>query len=70
MTESERLNDLRQKVLAGEEVSLDEYKEIIQSLRSKRTGDLVDSAAKKATKAKAEKTPPVDLDTLLGGLGI
>jgi len=72
MTESERLNDLRQKVLAGEDVSLDEYKEIIQSLRSKRMGDLVDSAAKKATKASATKTksPPVDLDSLLGGLGI
>lgn len=70
MTEAERLNDLRQRVLAGEDVSTDEYKEIIQSLRSKRTGDITASAEKKATKAKAEKAAPVDLDTLLGGLGI
>ncbi len=70
MTEAERLNDLRQRVLAGEDVSLEEYREIIQSLRAKRTGDLVDSAAKKAAKAKDSAKPPVDLDTLLGGLGI
>lgn len=72
MTESERLNDLRQRVLAGEDVSLDEYREIIQSLRAKRTGDITDAAAKKATKASTAKgkAPPVDLDSLLGGLGI
>ena len=70
MTEAERLNDLRQRVLAGEDVSLEEYREIIHSLRAKRTGDLVDSAAKKAAKAKDSAKPTVDLDTLLGGLGI
>lgn len=70
MTESERLNDLRQRVLAGEDVSLDEYREIIQSLRAKRSGDITDAAVKKATKAKTEAKPAVDLDTLLGGLGI
>jgi hypothetical protein len=69
MTESERLNDLRQRVLAGEDVSLDEYREIIQSLRAKRKGDITDAAVKKASKAK-ETAPAVDLDTLLGGLGI
>lgn len=68
MTESERLNDLRQKVLAGEDVSIEEYTEIIQSLRAKRNGDLVQSAEKKA-KAKA-KADPIDLDTLFGELGI
>lgn len=70
MTEAERLNDLRQRVLAGEDVSMDEYREIIQSLRAKRSGDITDAAVKKATKAKAEAKPAVDLDTLLGGLGI
>lgn len=70
MTEAERLNDLRQRVLAGEDVTLDEYREIIQSLRKKRMGDLVDSAAKKAAKSKDSAKPAVDLDTLLGGLGI
>lgn len=68
MTEAERLNDLRQRVLAGEDVTTEEYTEIIQSLRRKRTGDLEVSATKKAeAKAKAQ---PVDLDALLGGLGI
>ena len=68
MTEAERLNDLRQRVLAGEDVTIEEYTEIIQSLRAKRNGDLVASAEKKAaTKAKAA---PIDLDALLGGLGI
>lgn len=68
-TEAERLNDLRQRVLAGEDVSTDEYREIIQSLRSKRMGDLQESAEKKA-KAKTETKPPVNLDDLLGGLGL
>lgn len=67
--EADRLNDLRQRVLAGEDVSADEYKEIIQSLRNKRLGDLQVSAEKKA-KTKAEAKPPVNLDELLGGLGI
>jgi hypothetical protein len=68
MTEFERLNDLRQKVLAGEDVTIEEYTEIIQSLRAKRSGDLVISAEKKAVaKAKAQ---PIDLDALLGGLGL
>lgn len=70
MTEAERLNDLRQRVLAGEAVSMDEYREIIQSLRNKRMGDLQESSAKKAAKAKDPAKPAVDLDTLLGGLGI
>lgn len=70
MTEAERLNDLRQRVLAGEDVSVDEYREIIQSLRNKRMGDLQESSAKKTAKAKDTAKPAVDLDTLLGGLGI
>lgn len=70
MTEAERLNDLRQRVLAGEDVSIDEYREIIQSLRNKRMGDLQESSAKKAAKSKDSAKPAVDLDTLLGGLGI
>lgn len=68
MTEAERLNDLRQRVLAGEDISIAEYTEIIQSLRAKRHGDVTASAEKKAS-AKT-KAAPVDLDTLLSGLGI
>lgn len=41
----ERLNDLRKRVLAGDDVSVDEYRELIAALRQKRSGDLADASA-------------------------
>jgi hypothetical protein len=64
----ERLNDLRSKVLAGEEISAAEYSQVIESLRRSRTAQ--------PTKLKSGKAPTVskladskkasELDDLLG----
>lgn len=72
MTEAERLNDLRRRVLDGDSVSIEEYRELIQSLRAKRTGDIAVAAEKKATRKAASpaKAPEQSLDELLGGFGL
>ncbi len=54
----EKLHDLRQKVLRDEEVSSDEYKEVLDSLR----GGRVSVAEKKASsKSKVKEIDPDDI---------
>lgn len=67
----DELNDLRQRVLAGEEFPVEEYREILRSYRAARLAGVTAAAPK--TKAKAEaatKAAPVDLNALLGSLGL
>lgn len=68
----DQLNDLRRRVLAGEDVSKEEYAALIQSLRQRRSGDVAASAEKKATAAKKTSTkeakPAVELPDLLKDL--
>lgn len=59
----EQLNDLRQRVLAGQDVSVEEYAALIQSLRSRRAGDV-----EKAATAKKSAKPVVELPDLLKDL--
>lgn len=71
MKTADELNDLRKRVLAGEEFDADSYREIIRSYRASRFAGV--SAAAPKVKAKAEAkavTAPVDLQTLLGSLGL
>lgn len=65
----EQLNDLRQRVLAGQDVSVEEYAALIQSLRQRRSGDVERAQEKAATKRapKASK-PEVELPDLLKDL--
>jgi hypothetical protein len=63
----EALNDLRSRVLAGEDVSVEEYTTLISSLRQKRTGDVVAAAVKKSAATKPTK-PQVELPDLLKDL--
>ncbi len=69
MTTPEQLNDLRQRVLAGQEVSVDEYRTLIMSLRAQRSGD-IEKAATKTPTAKRALTPktPVALPDILSDL--
>ncbi len=55
------LNDLRQRVLAGEEVPASEYATVIESLRRSRTA----LAAEKTTKSRAKKEPIIDPSKIL-----
>lgn len=69
-TTPEQLNDLRARVLAGQEVSVDEYRTLILSLRAQRAGDIEKAnASKPAGKAKS-LTPKkeVTLPDILGDL--
>ena len=71
MKTAEELNDLRKRVLAGEEFSREEYAEIVKSYRAARATGVANAAPK--TKAKAEAAAakaPVDLQALLGNLGL
>lgn len=61
MEDIEKLQDLRRKVLAREEVSSEEYKEVIDSLREGR----VTTAEKKG--ASKSKVREVDPDDIFGG---
>lgn len=68
---AEELNDLRKRVLAGEEFPAEEYRKIIQAYRANRLG-AVDAAAPKAKakgKAAAAATPQ-SLENLLGSMGL
>lgn len=67
----EALNDLRARVLAGEDVSVEEYAELINTQRVIRAGAVTDAAAKKAANPKKSSAPskaPVDLPDLLKDL--
>lgn len=71
MKTAEDLNDLRKRVLAGEEFSAEEYTEIIREYRAARLAGV--SAAAPRTKAKAEaatKATPVELGALLESFGL
>jgi hypothetical protein len=63
----EQLNDLRQKVLAGQDVSVEEYAAIITSLRQKRTGDVAAAHEAKVKKTPTSKTP-VELPEIFNDL--
>lgn len=66
-----RLNDLRARVLAGEEFPAEEYRQIIQGYRALRLAGTTASAAKTAAKvASAAKAAPVDLSVLMAGIGL
>lgn len=68
---AEQLNDLRARVLAGEEFQAAEYSRIIAAYRSHRMGAVAAAAPKaKAKAASKAASAPVDLNTLLGGLGL
>lgn len=58
-----RLNDNRARVLAGEDISPAEYKEIIEQMRSIRLA-AAQADLKRPTRAKA-KAVPVNLEDLL-----
>lgn len=68
---AEELNDLRRRVLSGEEFPADEYRKIIAAYRANRLGAVSAAAPKtKAKAASAAKAAPVDLNALLGGIGL
>lgn len=68
---AEQLNDLRQRVLAGEEFPADEYRKIIQAYRANRLAGVTAAAPKaKAKAASAAKATPQDLSTLMSNLGL
>ena len=60
----EALNDLRSRVLNGEDVSVEEYRELIAAQRQKRSGDVVAAATREAAAGKAPK-PVVELPDAL-----
>ena len=67
MLESHELNDLRQRVLRGEQIPHEKYKEVVASLRRKRAEDLGKSEAKKAERAKkSSATTDEELNKILG----
>ena len=69
MLNADQLNDYRKRILAGEDIPVAEYEEIIRTYRLSR-GSAVEAAAPKV-KAKAEakaKAAPMDLATLMAGL--
>lgn len=67
----DELNDLRKRVLAGEEFPAEEYREIMISYRAARLAGVSAAAPKaKAKAASAAAATPVDLQALLGTLGL
>lgn len=67
----EELNDLRKRVLAGEEFPAEEYRKIIAAYRANRLGEIAAAAPKvKARTEAGKKAAPVDLSTLLGDIGL
>ena len=67
------LNDLRRRVLAGEEVTSAEYEEILTAVRGQRRSAAPAKSAPKTTKSKSEgvanlpttSTGAIDLDKLV-----
>ena len=67
----EQLNDLRQRVLAGEDFSAEEYGNIIRAYRANRLAAVSASAPKtKAAAASKTKAAPQDLASLMNTLGL
>jgi hypothetical protein len=67
----EELNDLRQRVLAGEEFPAEEYRRIIQAYRANRLAGVTAAAPKTKAKAAATaKAAPQDLSSLMSSLGL
>jgi len=74
MLSLEERNDLRKKVLRGEDLTLDEAREVFTTLRA-QTGaamlDAADAPAKKTRKSAAKPTyTDEQLDADLAGLGL
>jgi hypothetical protein len=69
---SESLNRARQRVLAGEEISIEEQRELLRQLREVRGTIASSPAPKKSTKSKPAAAPISDdeLDRQLGDLGL
>lgn len=68
---AEELNDLRKRVLAGEEFPAEEYRKIIQAYRANRLGAVTAAAPKTKAKAAASaKATPQDLSSLMNSLGL
>lgn len=68
---AEELNDLRKRVLSGEEFPAEEYRKIIQAYRANRLGTVTAAAPKAKAKAAASaKATPQDLASLMGSLGL
>lgn len=62
LSTSQRLNDLRARVVSGEEVSPEEYRDIIASIRATR----LSAAMPTKTKAKAKSSSsPINLEDLM-----
>lgn len=61
---SEEVQDLRRRVLAGQEVSPEEYAQVIESIRKLRSSARPGGGRKKTTKA-AKATPQFDLDAFM-----
>lgn len=71
MLDAQQLNDCRKRILAGEDISPAEYQNIIRSYRASRLGAVTASApATKARAAAATKAAPIDLNTLMAGIGL
>lgn len=71
MTTAEELNDLREKVLAGIEIPVEDYAKLIQSYRAKRYGDVSAAAEKKASAKKTpakEPKPQIELPDILSDI--
>jgi len=66
----EALNDLRSRVLNGEDVSVEEYAQLIAAQRAIRAGAVTSAAERKAATAKPTKAPktPVELPDILKDL--
>ena len=71
MLNAEQLNDYRKRILAGEDIPTEEYVQIIRAYRNSR-GAAVEAAAPKikAKAATAAKAAPMDLSTLMAGIGL
>ena len=68
---AEQRNDLRKKVLAGQQLSLDEAREVVADARAGRTVAVLAGEAK-AAKGKSRKPAMSDdaLNADLAGLGV
>lgn len=62
-----RLNDLRAKVLAGEEVTTQELSEALAALRTQRASSMTKKIEKAEKKSSAAALATVDLSSLFSG---
>ena len=69
MLDAQQLNDYRQRILAGEDIPVDEYTEIIRNYRLTRGAAVAAAAPKtKARAASAEAATPRDLSSMMAQL--